>query len=138
MLKSRTEKSVGIVLLNPRKAVLVVFKKWTKVWEFPQGKIEEGEDLMRALKREVKEETGIKNFQIVKDFQKTTHYSFKREGYLVDKSVIYFLGTTKEEVNLSEEHEQYHWCTFKEANKLFKHENHKEVLKSAFERLKKP
>lgn len=138
MIKSKTEASAGIVLLNPQKKVLVGFKKWTKVWEFPQGKIREGESLFNALKREIQEETGIKKFRLVKDFQVSTHYSFQREGFLVHKTVTYFLGITKEKVKLSEEHEQYRWCTFEEANMLFTHENHKQILKEVARRLEQP
>lgn len=138
MAKFQKITSAGMVLLNPENKVLLVFKKWTKIWEYPQGARKENEDLLVTLKREVAEETGIKNFKLVKDFQTTKYYRFKRKGVLYDKTVVYFLSLTKEEIKLSEEHEQYRWCNFDEAIKLFKHQNHKDVLIEVFKRLKKP
>ena len=135
MSKFQKIESVGIVLLNAQNKVLVVFKKMTKVWEFPQGTREENEDLLETLKREVVEETNIKKFRLVKDFRKKTYYRFRRDKEIFDKTVTYFLGITDEEVKLSEEHEQYRWCSFEKANRLFKHENHKEVLKAVIRRL---
>lgn len=136
MMNHQIVQSVGIVLLNSQNKVLVGFKRMTKVWEFPQGTVEDKENLYETLKREVEEETGIKHFRLDKDFQTTTHYQFKREGKVFDKTVIYFLGITDEKVRLSEEHEQYRWCTFEEADRLFKHKNHKNVLRAAKKRLK--
>ncbi|PIS43056.1 MAG: diadenosine tetraphosphate hydrolase [Candidatus Kerfeldbacteria bacterium CG08_land_8_20_14_0_20_40_16] len=138
MSKFQKIESVGIVLLNAQNKVLVVFKKMTKVWEFPQGTREENEDLLETLKREVVEETNIKKFRLVKDFRKKTYYRFRRDKEIFDKTVTYFLGITDEEVKLSEEHEQYRWCSFEKANRLFKHENHKEVLKAVIRRLEQP
>jgi len=135
MERIEKESSVGVILFNPAKKVLVVFKKWTKIWEFPQGKIEPGENLMEALKREVEEETGIRNFRIIENFHKRTFYRFRRKGSIIEKTVDYFLGTTREKVNLSEEHKQYKWCTANEAYGLFKHQNHKDVLKAAVQKM---
>ena len=125
-------------MLNAQNKVLVVFKKMTRVWEYPQGTREVNEDPLETLKREVAEETNIKNFRLVKDFCKKTYYRFSRDKELFDKTVTYFLGMTNEEVKLSEEHEQYRWCSFEEANRLFRHENHKKVLEAVVKRLGQP
>ncbi|MFA6391937.1 MAG: NUDIX domain-containing protein [Patescibacteria group bacterium] len=138
MQKKRTENAVGIILFNTENKVLVVFKKWIQKWEFPQGKIERGEEKLDTLKREMKEETGIDNFKIIKNFRTKTHYRFIRDEYLVNKTVDYYLGLADKEVRLSSEHEKYCWCTYEEAQKLLVHKNHMDVLNKAISRLKKP
>ncbi|MEK9160210.1 MAG: A/G-specific adenine glycosylase [Patescibacteria group bacterium] len=50
------------------------------LWEFPGGKVENGEDLENALKREIKEELGVK-VKNVKPFMQIQHAYTK---YLVD------------------------------------------------------
>jgi 8-oxo-dGTP pyrophosphatase MutT (NUDIX family) len=138
MQKKRIESAVGIILFNPEKKILVVFKKWIQKWEFPQGKIEKGEKQIEALKREIKEETGIEDIKIVKGFNSKTHYQFVRDEYLVNKTVDYYLGITDKEVVLSSEHEKYCWCTYEEAKKLLVHENHVSVLTEAIKQITKP
>lgn len=138
MQRSRKEEAVGIILFNQEEKVLVVFKKWIQKWEFPQGKIEKGESKIEALRREIKEETGIEDLDIVKDFNSKTHYRFKRDEFVVNKTVDYYLGVTDRGVVLSSEHEKYCWCTYREACRLLVHKNHIEVLTEAVNKIKKP
>jgi 8-oxo-dGTP diphosphatase len=45
-------------LVEREKQVLLI-RSPRRGWEFPGGQVEEGEDLVRALQREIKEETGV-------------------------------------------------------------------------------
>ncbi len=49
---------VGCLVRNEERKVLLI-RHYKRGWEVPQGRVEEGEDLVSALQREVKEETGI-------------------------------------------------------------------------------
>lgn len=50
--------AVATMVLNKNNQILLV-KSYTRGWEFPGGYVEEGESLMAAAIREVKEESGI-------------------------------------------------------------------------------
>ncbi|AZZ61552.1 NUDIX hydrolase [Oenococcus sp. UCMA 16435] len=50
--------AVGGVVLNENQEILLV-KTFFRGWEIPGGQVENGENLIDALKREVKEESGI-------------------------------------------------------------------------------
>jgi 8-oxo-dGTP pyrophosphatase MutT (NUDIX family) len=106
-----------------------------KLWEFPKGAIEEGEDAVTAALREFQEETGIKRVEIVPGFKKPLKYFYKREGELIGKTVTYFLGRVRNnsKVELSGESKDYCWVTFEEAPQKVKHKNIREVLAGAEE-----
>ena len=57
---------VGVVVLNKENKVFVGKRKDNPVnkWQMPQGGVDNGEDLVGAMKRELSEETGIKNIKV--------------------------------------------------------------------------
>lgn len=60
--------NVGVVLFNPAGKVWLGRRAATRPphnWQFPQGGIDEGEDLEVAALRELKEETGVHSVELV-------------------------------------------------------------------------
>jgi 8-oxo-dGTP diphosphatase len=49
---------VGCLVRNDKNQVLLI-KHHKRGWEIPQGRVEEGENLLHALRREVREEAGV-------------------------------------------------------------------------------
>jgi len=101
-------------------------------WDFPKGHIEKGETEKEALTREIFEETGIKDIQILEGFKKTIKYFFRWQGKTILKFVVFYLVKTKEEeVKISFEHIGFEWLPFKEALERLTHKTAREVLEEA-------
>ena len=116
-------------------------------WNFPKGKIEQGEQAMATFFREVDEETGLKrhDLRMVPGFRTTERFTFfdryaGRRGRRdqgarqVFKTVIYYLvEARKRHVVISEEHEGFGWFTYAEALRIAKYKNTQNILKRAHE-----
>ncbi|KKT41697.1 MAG: NUDIX hydrolase [Candidatus Giovannonibacteria bacterium GW2011_GWA2_44_13b] len=108
-------------------------------WNFPKGKLEQSERGMDAAFREVKEETGLgKNDLILKDqFRVTDKFFFFREKKRIFKIVIFYLAQSRtRDVTVSMEHNGYGWFTYKEAIKIVKFQNLRNIIKKANDILK--
>lgn len=106
--------------------------KYPSYWGFVKGNIEEKESVKETVIRELEEETGIKDGILIDGFKEENKYTYKREGKLVFKIVIFLLLETKtEEIKISFEHEDFKWCEFEEALKLVVHKNSKDLLEKA-------
>ena len=89
------------------------------LWEFPGGKLEEGQDVSAALEREVLEETGLVVAPITRIAYVESQIIF--DGPYKGLPYVIIIGTGKligGEVKLSEEHESYKWVTTKEGLEL--------------------
>lgn len=133
--RTLSSKSVGAVVLNAQYKVLVIFQKKNRYWEFPKGKVEEGENEMQTLQREIFEETGIRHFKLSKTFRATMRYTFMFEGKRVKRTVIYYLLQTSDPVHISDEHTGYRWLSLRSAQKILKHANHKKILDEVMTRI---
>ncbi|MBT3405302.1 NUDIX domain-containing protein [archaeon] len=79
-------------------------------WGFPKGRIEEGEKKKETAKREIIEETGIRNFVLDENFVEDIFYSFEKDGIVQDKTVTYFLAEVQQKTTLlSDEHSEFFW-----------------------------
>ena len=51
--------NVAMVVINSTNKVLICRRKNTRTWQFPQGGIDNGEDIKKAMYRELSEEVGL-------------------------------------------------------------------------------
>ncbi len=94
--------------------------------------IENGEKLEETAKREVAEETGLKDIEFIPDFKECVKYFFRWRNKNIFKTVTFFLAETKtKDVVLSFEHIGYKWLPYEEAIKHLTHKNVKKVIKKA-------
>lgn len=107
-------------------------------WSFPKGHIEKGEKVYKTVKREVEEETSLKDIKILKGFREFDNYFFRIKGETVFKTVIFFLAETKtKEIKLSCEHTSFGWFEYKEALAKIKFKNLRNSLEKADKFLKR-
>lgn len=124
----RKEKNKILYLLLYRKAR----KNYIEMWDFPRGLIEKGETPKEVVRREIREETGVRDLKFIKGFREKVRWFYKKEGKIIFKEATYFLAETKtKKVRLDFEHDKFRWCSFEGALKLIKFSNRKNVLKKA-------
>lgn len=116
------EESAGAIIFrqegNKIFYLLLKAKFKSEYWEFPKGLIEKNENIEEAVKREVYEETGIKDMKIIKGFREKISYFYRKDGKDVYKEVTFFLiETNTKEVKISWEHIGYEWVVYEEALK---------------------
>ena len=100
--------------------------------DFPKGHLESGESDVCAMRREVAEETGIKDLKIVKGFRETIKYFFVVGEKKIFKIVTFYLAkTSTKKVTISSEHTGFSWLPIGEAVKNLSFSNSKKILKKA-------
>ena len=100
---------VGIVLLNNKNNIFVGKRLDNpgNFWQMPQGGVDEGENLLNAAYRELKEETSINNVELIKELEEWTCYDLpsrliniiwkgKFKGQKQKWFVVKFLGKDSE------------------------------------------
>ena len=103
-------------------------------WDFPKGGVEKGESELQTVKREVEEETGLNDIEVIHGFRKVIEYFYRRERKNVHKQVVYLLARTRHErVKISFEHQGFGWFPFQEAIKRASYDNSKATLTEAEE-----
>lgn len=71
--------TAGAVLIGPNNKVAVVSQHGTS-WSLTKGTLENGEDDMSALKRELVEEVGVSDFKVIKKLDTYDRYMIGKDG----------------------------------------------------------
>ena len=137
---------VGAIVLNSENKILVGKRKDNPVnkWQMPQGGIDKNESFLAAMKRELNEETSIKNIQIIKELDGWFQYELpknlvgiiwkgKFRGQKQKWFVVRFTGD-ESEINLKTKHPEFiewKWVEMNELPKIivdFKKEVYEKLL----------
>jgi len=101
-------KKVSKILIIKNSRVLLLFSKKLKKYHLPGGHVHESENFLRAVKRELFEETGIRLFWDPTLVYKKLNFALYRKIFKYNESIF---------VKLSSEHENFVWANIKEAHR---------------------
>jgi len=104
------EPTVSAIIFNPDDEVLLCRShKWEDKYVIPGGHVEIGEPMEEALRREVREETGLEIYDItlrgIKESIFSDRYHEQRHFIFLD----FTCRTDSKEVTLNDESEEYAW-----------------------------
>ena len=110
---------VGIAVLNSQNKVFVGKRKDNPFdkWQMPQGGVNSNEPLLQAMKRELLEETSIKNVEVLQEFEQWLEYELpenligkiwkgKYRGQKQKWFVVKFLGI-ESEINIDTKNAEF-------------------------------
>ena len=121
---------VGVIVLNQENKIFVGKRKDNPIdkWQMPQGGVNKNENFLAAMKRELSEETSIKNIKILKELKGWFHYELpknllgiiwkgKFRGQKQKWFIVRFLGKDSE-INLKTKHPEFIEWKWLEINDL--------------------
>ena len=137
---------VGAIVLNNKNKIFVGKRKDNPIdkWQMPQGGVDKNEKFLDAMKRELFEETSIKNIEVIKEINNWFEYELpknllgiiwkgKFRGQKQKWFIVRFVGN-ENEINLETEHPEFIEWKWIDMNELpnvivdFKKEVYKKIL----------
>lgn len=85
-------KAGGGVVFNNRNELLFIYRR--RKWDLPKGKMDRRESIEKCATREVFEETGLRNLEIVRELGQTYHIYL--ENSVILKETTWFLMFTED------------------------------------------
>ena len=97
--------------------------------DFAKGHIEENETLIDCAKRELREETGISDIELIEGFMEQINYNYLEDNKQHYKTVDFFLAKSNtQQVTVSHEHTDFLWLDFDSALHQLTFDNAKQLL----------
>ncbi len=135
MLKKIQQVSIKGLLCRNNKVLVIKSSKTSKKpgkWELPGGRMDFGETVGQAFKREMREELGFKKVKIGKFLNVWSFTSVRDEFHHHFVILDFAISTDETDIKLSFEHTGYKWVGLDEADKLKMRAGHKKSIKKFF------
>ncbi|MDP2951105.1 MAG: NUDIX domain-containing protein [bacterium] len=119
--------AVGAIIEHTQSKEILLLQRAPKadfmpgVWEDITGRLNQFEDPETGLKREIFEETRLKNIKIIKPIKIFHIFRGDRKSTNELLGIIYWVKTQTKKIILSEEHSNYKWLKPKQALKIVTH-----------------
>lgn len=131
---SREYDAGGIIFRKEKNKIqYLLIKDQFNNWTIPKGHIESGENTKEAALREIAEETGLKNLEIVRDLG-STKYFFCQNKDLILKTVTLYLIEAEDTEKLNPDKKEVKsamWFSGKDALKNVDYKNIRDMLNKA-------
>ncbi len=108
----------ALIFNNENKVLLCRSHKWNNQYVIPGGHIETGEPMEEALRREIKEETGLEIYDIR---PLSVHESIFSEQFYSERHFVcidFICRTETEEVVLNDEASQFIWVSLEDIDRV--------------------
>lgn len=133
----KLSKSAGGVVINTKGEILVVKQAGDSFvsWSLPKGRIDDGEETLETARREIYEESGISELELIKQLPSYQRHPFTIDGQLdMDelKTLHFFLFKTKQmELRpLDPDNPEARWIKKEEVSKLLTHPEDKKFFEN--------
>lgn len=112
----------------------ILFLKTARVgrYELPGGRINFGESVEQAFKREIEEELGFEKIEMGKLINTWSFTSVREDTNYHFVIFDFEIFTNESKIKLSDEHTEYKWVGVKEFEKMDMREGYKEALRKYF------
>lgn len=98
--------AAGGLVTNETNEILMIFRRG--MWDLPKGKLDEGETLEDCAIREVEEETGLKNIELISPLLITYHTYHEGSGFILKESHWYKMRVTGKQNLVPQTEEDIH------------------------------
>jgi 8-oxo-dGTP pyrophosphatase MutT (NUDIX family) len=123
------EAAGGLIRRNDGK-LLAIFRRGK--WDLPKGKVEKGEFYQQTALREVKEECGLSNIEVIKKLPDTYHTYIEKGNKILKRTIWYEMLLKGDEQPIPQTEEDITDIRW------FDYQTIGEVMKNTYESLKEP
>ena len=135
-------RSAGGIVIGDGGTIALVCNSHGKGWTFPKGHVEEGETDEETALREIKEECGLSNLELIDDLGSYERYRIGKEGDDDDLSelkeihLFLFAASPHSKLTPSMEIGETKWVPFREVAEVLTHPKEKVWFASVFNRVR--